>query len=191
MGPLRDVNLVFDVARKWTPSRGPGHWPDADMLPLGTFVRPPVGRPRRSNLTPDEQRTVMTMWSIAKSPLIIGGDLPSLADDPATLALLTNDAVLNVDQHSENNRQISLDADSAVWAAEDPGSSDVYLALFNRGDDSRQVAVKFSEIGLPAGEHMVKDLWSGDDLGKFHDSFERPLERHAAGLFRISAKSAP
>ena len=70
---------------------------------------------RNSRLTADEQRTVMTLWSIARSPLILGGDLPSLDKDPATLALLTNDAVLDVDQHSVKNRQVSLTADTAAW----------------------------------------------------------------------------
>jgi hypothetical protein len=187
----RDVNLVFDVARNWTPSRGPGHWPDADMLPLGTFVRPPVGRSRRSSLTANEERTMMTLWSIAKSPLIIGGDLSSLAGDPDTFGLLTNDAVLQVDQHSAKNRRIALDAESAVWAAEDPQSSDVFVALFNRSGAARSVSVRLSDLGLSGGAHGIKDLWTGDDLGKREESLERSLDSHAAGLYRISAKSAP
>jgi hypothetical protein len=118
----------FDRLARWSPQRGPGHWPDADMLPLGVLE---LGR-RRTRFTPDEQRTLMTLWSMARSPLIHGGDMTRT--DPDTLALLTNDEVLAVDQHSEGNRPL-FDRDGLVaWTASVPGSPDRYVALFNTRD---------------------------------------------------------
>lgn len=184
----RLVNLVFDVARNWTPHRAAGHWPDADMIPLGTFVRPPVGRARNTRLTPEEQRTVMTLWSIVRSPMILGGDLPSLEKDPATLAILTNDAVLDIDQRSTKNRQVSLTPDSAIWAAENPDGSKIYFALFNRGTGDRDVSIRFADIGLTDGSYPVKDLWAGSDLGSFNGSFTQNLPQHGAGLYEIAVK---
>ena len=67
------------------------------MLPLGHIgIRAERGEPRMSLLTHDEQRTLMTLWSIARSPLMFGGHLPD--NDPWTLDLLTNDEVLAVNQ---------------------------------------------------------------------------------------------
>jgi len=116
----------FERLRNWSPHRGEGHWPDADMLPLGVLGS------RRTRFTPDEQRTLMTLWSIARSPLIHGGDMTKT--DAETLALLTNDEVIAVDQRSEGNRQL-FDKDGLVaWTADVPGSPDRYLALFNARD---------------------------------------------------------
>jgi hypothetical protein len=115
----------FGRLNVWTPFRGPGHFPDADMLPVGTIS---LGR-RVTNLNADEQATLLTLWSVARSPLILGADLTKL--DPATLALITNDEVLAVDQASSGNHQLFQRGGFIGWIADVPGSPDKYLALFN------------------------------------------------------------
>jgi hypothetical protein len=122
----------FERLDRWTEFRGPGHWPDADMLPLGA-VRQGQSNPW-TNFTHDEQVTLMSLWSIARSPLILGGDLPK--NDEFTLKLLTNDEVLAVDQHSTNNRQLWRKGNQVAWVADVPGSRDKYVALIN-GDDQK------------------------------------------------------
>ena len=112
----------------WNSHRRPGAWPDADMLPLGVLN---LGT-RSTRFTPDEQVTLMTLWSIARSPLMHGGDLTKT--DGFTLSLLTNDEVLAVNQHSANNRPL-FDRDGLVaWIADVPDSPDKYLAVFNKRD---------------------------------------------------------
>lgn len=115
----------FERLHNWTPHRAPGHWPDADMLPLGDID---LGR-RSTRFTPDEQQTLMSLWCIARSPLMHGGDMTRM--DDFTLSLLTNDEVLSVNQHSENNRELFHRGDAIGWIADVPGSEDRYLALFN------------------------------------------------------------
>ncbi|HVS54061.1 MAG TPA: NPCBM/NEW2 domain-containing protein [Opitutaceae bacterium] len=115
----------FDRLRDWTPFRGAGHFPDADMLPLGTIS---MGK-RQTNFTPDEQVTLMSLWSIARSPLILGADLTKLDDE--TLALITNDEVLAIDQASTNNRELFRRDNFVGWIAEVPGSADKYVGVFN------------------------------------------------------------
>lgn len=116
---------------QWNPNRHPGAWPDADMLPLGTLV---LGE-RTTRFTLDEQITLITLWSIARSPLMHGGDMTKT--DPATLSLLTNDEVLAVNQHSTQNRPL-FDHDGLIaWTAIDPASGDTYLAVFNARDRTR------------------------------------------------------
>ena len=89
----------FQNVAKWAGLAKPGHWPDADMLPLG-YLGPAPGweKARQTRLSHDEQRLLMTLWCIFPSPLMVGGRLPS-ADD-WTLSLLTNPEVLAMDQHS-------------------------------------------------------------------------------------------
>jgi hypothetical protein len=115
----------FDRLRDWTPFRGPGHFPDADMLPLGTLD---LGK-RQTHFTPVEQSTLMSLWSIARSPLILGADLTRL--DDFTLSLITNEEVIAVDQDSTNNRELFRRDGFCGWIADVPGSADKYLALFN------------------------------------------------------------
>jgi len=113
----------------WTPYRITGAWPDADMLPLGMLQ---LGR--KTRFTTNEQYTLMSLWSIARSPLIHGGDMTKT--DSFTLSLLTNDEVLSVNQHSENNHQLFRTEDGLIaWIADVPGSKDKYLALFNTRDE--------------------------------------------------------
>jgi len=118
----------FGRLARWNEFRRPGSWPDADMLPLGLLKH----GGHRCRLTEDEQVTLMTLWSIARSPLMHGGDLTAM--DPFTASLLTNREVLAVNQLSEENRPL-FDRDGLVaWVATEPQSRDRYLALFNTRD---------------------------------------------------------
>jgi len=132
-GPLQEQ---FKRLADWTPYRGPGHFPDADMLPVGRLEMwtnenstTPGGAGRNTRFTHDELYTLMNLWSIARSPLIIGANLPD--NDDFTLQLLTNDEVIKVDQYSTNNRELSHQGNAYIWAADAEGSNDKYVALFN------------------------------------------------------------
>src|SRR4029453_8087158 len=108
---------------------GPGGWPDGDMLPLGRIgIRAERGEPRDDRLSPDERVTLMTLWVISRSPLMIGGDLLSLG--PATPCLFTNAAVLEVLKESRGNREVFREGPLILWAAEGAGDSR-YAAAFN------------------------------------------------------------
>ncbi len=187
----------FTILDRWAGNSGNGCWPDGDMLPLGKIgLRAERGEPRWSGFTKDEQYTLMTLFSIFRSPLMFGGDLPS--NDEFTLALITNKDVLNVNQYSINGKQLFRENDLIAWSADDPNTGDKYLALFNASDqqqsadtiairnqaDTAEISVKFEQLGLK-GTHTVKDLWNGRKLGKFKDSFSGSIPRHGAGLYRI------
>lgn len=162
----------FKRLADWAPHLRPGAWPDADMLPLGLLA---MGE-RRTRFTPDEQRTMMTLWSIARSPLIMGGDLRAL--DDATLALLTNDEVLAVNQHSSGGRELFRNERSAAWTARGP-KGERYLALFNLGSETTEVSAEIGVIG------SVRDLWAGRVVGTAKGRFGVMLPSHGSGLYRI------
>jgi alpha-galactosidase len=156
---LRDQFWRLDL---WNPHRQPGAWPDADMLPLGTLAK------RQTRFSRDEQVTVMTLWSIARSPLMHGGDLTKT--DDFTLSLLINDEVLEVNQHSTGNRPL-WDRDGLIaWTAVDPKNGDRYVALFNARDrvrldegNARQPTIVLA--GSPGEEAAIDtDLSGGTKL---------------------------
>ncbi len=121
----------FPRLERWNSNRAPGAWPDADMIPFGTLV---MGE-RPTRFTHDEEVTLMTLWCMARSPLMYGGDMTRT--DDATLALLTNDEVLAVNQQSLNNRPLFNHDEIAAWTADVPNSPDKYVAVFNLRDRNR------------------------------------------------------
>lgn len=133
---------MFERLDAWTPYRGPGHFPDADMLPIGI-----IDFNRKTNFTKDEQYTLMSLWAIGRSPLIFGGDMTKL--DDFTKEMLTNPEMLKVNQHSTNNRQVSRDKNLVVWTADVPNSKDKYVALFNAQSKGDNIDFKDANYASP------------------------------------------
>jgi hypothetical protein len=189
----RLLRHAFDTCNNWTPYREAGHWPDPDMLPLGAIHVGPKMNRHWTKFTHDEQRTLMTLWSISRAPLMFGGHLPW--NDDWTLSLITNDEVLRVNQSSTGNRQLFRNGDQVAWTAAVPGSSARYLALFYAPPDASAnatnapapnviVSVPLSSLGI-SGKVSVRDLWAESDLGEFGENFEREIPAHGAGLYRL------
>nr|WP_315175006.1 NPCBM/NEW2 domain-containing protein [uncultured Flavobacterium sp.] len=131
----------FEVFERWNKWRSYGAYPDGDMLPMGKIgIRAERGNPRMTNFTPDEQYTLMTLWSIFKSPLMFGGNLTD--NDPFTLSLLTNKKVLKVLNESINNKPLFTDENKAAWIADEPGTGAKYLAVFNTTDQKIAIEEK-------------------------------------------------
>jgi alpha-galactosidase len=180
----KQLKETFALCRVWAPYIGPNHWPDADMLPLGRIrIRGYEDGERHTRLTKDEQITMLTLWSIFRSPLMMGGDLPSL--DPFTLSLLTNEEVLAVDRRSMNNRELFARGNQIAWAADVPGTKERYLAVFNLDESPAEVAVAWSELGVN-GRYAVRDLWEKKNLGTFESKFAPRINPHGAGFYRVS-----
>ena len=176
---------MFDLLEQWNPHCGPGHWPDADMLPLGiiSIRRNPAKLPRFTNFTIEEQRLLMTLWCIAKSPLMFGGDMRVL--DPWTLSLLTNREVLEMHRNSTGNRPLFHHDYRIAWTAQGP-SGDVYLALFNAGEcDEVFVSAPLADLGVTGAVH-VRELWTREDLGLLTDRVEALIPPHGVKLYHIS-----
>lgn len=130
------ISHLFDVCEQWYPYIGPGTWPDCDMLPLGRIsIRGERGNDRMTRLTKDEQIALMSLWTIFRSPLMFGGDLPS--NDDFTLSLLTNEEVLDVLKNSSDNRLLLNNGSTRIWVASDTQSSDVFAALFYNSDQQK------------------------------------------------------
>jgi alpha-galactosidase len=181
--PLKEQ---FERCANWAQYCGSGHYPDADMLPLGAIR---VAEHGHTGFTRDEQFTVMTLWSICRSPLIFGGHLPDT--DEFALSLITNDEVLAVDQRNTDGRQLFRHNDLIAWVADVPNSPDKYLAVFNARDSNptasvtnAAVPIDLKELGF-SGSCRVRDLWQHTDLGTFNDQFAPMIPFHGAGLYRV------
>lgn len=179
-----DVLPQFEVLADWAPHAAPGHWPDPDMLPLGRIALRTfrAGDERDSALKPDEQRTMMTLWCIARAPLMFGGDLRQL-DEP-TRALITNDAVLSVQKNSKASRQICRDKENIQWVSEPTEGNGLWVATFNIGEQTQKQEVDLAALGL-GGTNQAKELWTGQIYESLKASLEVKLEPHACALYHV------
>ena len=175
------VKDQFARVAAWATYAKPGNWPDADMLPVGQLrPAPGWGEPRASRLTLDEQRTQLTLWSMGRSPLILGANLTML--DAPTLALLTNREVLAVDQTATKSFQLLHEGDLIAWQADLPDGQ-IALAIFNTGDAPLKVNRTFAEFNRDLNAHAwsVRDAWEQKDLGK-QRGISAELAAHACML---------
>jgi len=181
----RYLHQNFLLLQIWGGVGRPGAWPDADMLPLGRIgIRAERGDDRMTRFTKDEQRTLMTLWSIAQAPLMFGGDLPS--NDEFTMSLLTNDEVLAVDQKASSGQSVSENGDRVVWAADAPGSTAKYIAVFNLGATNPiDIPFDWGALGLPA-RCTLRDLWERKDVGMIDARYTFRVAPHGAGLYKLT-----
>ncbi len=161
-----DVHAQFARLARWAPLQREGGWADADMLPVGRIgVRAERGEPRHSRLTPDEQRTLLTLWAMARSPLMVGGDLPH--SRPATLALLANPALGRTLRDSRDGREVLREplgeGELIVWTAEQ--DAEQLVALFWTGPAGHRATVPLSSLvghARATGDWQARDLWRPD-----------------------------
>ncbi|MBC8138145.1 MAG: putative Ig domain-containing protein [Fibrella sp.] len=184
---------------RWAPFTGPGHWNDPDMLVVGVVS---LAQPMHyTHLTPDEQYTHISMWSLLSAPMLIGCDLGKL--DPFTLSLLTNDEVLAVDQDALGKGAFKVSGPAFVPPkygtppADNPGGNELVYAkeledgtyavgLFNVGPTERNITVKFADLKKGARQ-PVRDLWRQKDMGNFRDSYSVAVPSHGVVLVKIGS----
>lgn len=186
---------MFSRCELWQNHVSTGCWPDCDMLPLGKIGKG-FGRERDTAFTPEEQKTMMTLWCIFGSPLMLGADMTRL--DDRTLELLSNRKLLHLLDPSCRSRQISRDNDHAVWASLDTSDQTVYAALFNLSDMPASVSASLPDIfdGLdtvrsasPDSPPYPEDLWEGiwrSPLCKIEQgTLTASLPAHGCGIWAI------
>jgi alpha-galactosidase len=178
------VENQFARAAKWAEFSGPGHWPDADMLPLGR-LEPAAGweKPRATRLTHDEQRTLLTLWSIFRSPLIMGGNL-TLCDD-WTESALTNAELIGVDQHSSGNHAVISTGNAAAWVATPESGDGAYIAVFNLEAAPQSFHYVWKDLGLKREKYNLRDLWEHEDLGS-KEFVDVTLPAHGSAIYWAS-----
>jgi hypothetical protein len=180
----RALHRNFDLLSSWLPHAGPGHWPDADMIPLGHICQRNCDvRPDRwTRFSRDEQLTLMSLWALAPSPLMLGMNLPD--NDDWTKALLTNPEVLAVNQDplgaaAQHNADPAWNAD--LWLKRLADRS-IAVGIFNRTESSARIDVPWQRLGF-ASDPQVRDLWRRKDLDS-RKSFAAELPPHGCVLLQ-------
>jgi hypothetical protein len=181
------LNLQFDVAKQWQGRSAPGYWPDLDMLPIGQLsLRGPRGPRRASSLTRDEQASMLTLWAMFGSPLMIGGELSSLSDE--SVHLLTNPLLLRINQSGRNGRELWRRGTEVAWRTELPDGA-VALALFNLADAPARLALTRGDA-TELVDGKVFDVWRDEPCATEHGLVEVEVPAHGVRLFVVTPPRA-
>ena len=172
---------MFERAEKWCVHAAPGHWPDADMLPVGA-LRQCDNPEDRTRFTPAEQRTMMSLWAMMRSPLMIGAEMPK--NDDFTLSLLTNGDILAILRESSHAHPLRTTDLESVWVAPRTDGKGLYVALFNLSDKKRAVT---ADTELPQGVlSECRELWTGRRVLRPGRTLRASLPAHDAAVYLLS-----
>lgn len=174
---------MFSLCEKWYPYVKDGSFPDCDILPLGKLCidgsyMGDMGRD--SWFTKEEQKTMMTLWAVFRSPLFFGGELR--LTDNYTLSLVTNPEVINVNQNSEKPLFVYNKGGIAVWQTKIENCTAV--AVFNLSDEEKHYKLSFSDLGIE-NVRAVRDLWARKDIPKCENDIAVSLKPHSSEFFEI------
>jgi alpha-galactosidase len=164
---------------------GPGRWNDPDYILIGYVgnARSQNDPPKRTPLTPDEQYSYMSMWSLMAAPLIYSGDITRL--DDFTLNVLCNSEVIDIDQDALGRQaRIVRQNDDEFALAKPMEDGSTAIGLFNLSQTARKIAVNWREIGVE-GRLLSRDVWRQRDLGAVEGQFAFEVAPHGVMLVRL------
>jgi hypothetical protein len=185
-----DLDRQFDLLGKWQGVAGPGHFPDADMIPFGHIgIKCTIaGKDRQTRFTHDEQLTLMSLWALAPSPLMLGNNLPDT--DEWTRFLITNDEVIAINQDPLGNpaRRAAQKGGMEVWIKELKDGSKA-IGIFNRSAAVATVELNWDDARL-VGKLALRDVWQHKELGVFDAKFSTLVPAHGVVLLHaVSSKT--
>lgn len=174
---------MFERCHAWEGIGCKDHWPDCDMLPLGKLcIIEKEGGGRYTNFTEDEQKILMTLWCIFRSPLMFGGDLRE--NDQFTLDLLTNTRLLDMHRHGRKAKQIYRKDDLVVWRSQTKDGK-VYVAMFNIGEKNQKFKLRFKDIELSGKDKFpAADVWTGAGF-ELENKSQIELKPHSVVCYEI------
>jgi alpha-galactosidase len=190
VGAIRASNLPgfyaagFSNAQRFA-NAGPGHWNDPDYVLIGYVGNAfhAQDAPALTRLTPDEQYSYMSMWSLMASPLFYSGVMTRL--DAFALNILCNAEVIDIDQDVLGKQAaIVRHTDSEFVLAKPLEDGSLAVGLFNLSDAPAKLAVRWSELGL-SGRYRVRDVWRQRDAGDSAEVFSAGVNAHGVALVRL------
>ena len=166
------ISFVASLQNGLEKFAGPGHWNDPDMLEIGN-----------GELTDDEARMQMSLWSLLAAPLIAGNDLTRMRAN--VQAILTDHEVIAIDQDAAGKQgfRVAEEGPLQVWMKPLAGGAKA-VGLFNLGVGPAPITVELNDLGLGRAA-MVRDVWNKTDMGQFAKSYTTFVAEHAVALIVV------
>ena len=182
---------MFDRCFTWQNEVKSGNYPDCDMLPLGRISKNGTchgPQNRMTQFTKPEQLTMMSLWGIFKSPLMMGGNMPD--NDDWTLSLLTNDEYMKMHRESFGAHQYARNEKNSkgeiIWISNGKGCK--YAALFNTDSKERTVKLNLDDILMPGTSYIIYDIWNKESIGTYKGKLKQTVAPHGAALLKITER---
>lgn len=174
---------MFSRAERWCTHTGAGNYPDADMLPIGP-LRQDYDEKDWTKFTENEQITMMTLWCIFRSPLMIGGEMTGF--DDFTMSLITNRDILTMHRDARHSHQVfrkEIDGvEHILWTAVSARGGQ-YVAVFNAGEKESEIKIPLVDLDI-YDQISGKELWSGQEV-QAEENLTVKLESHGAKAFLL------
>ena len=172
---------MFERCEKWSIHTGQGNYPDADMLPIGP-IRQCYDPANVTKFTEDEQITMMTLWSVFRAPLMIGGEMTKF--DDFTMSLLTNKELLKMHRTSRHSHQVyrkNINGKETVLWTSVSSEGGQYVCVFNLSDEENTVDILASDLELETKKEGF-EIWSGENAS-LDGKIKVSLPKHGAKAF--------
>lgn len=179
---------MFHRCELWQNHVKPGCYPDCDMLPLGN-----IGKGfddfRQTNFTREEQRTMMTLWCLFGSPLMLGAEMTQL--DDWTLSLLTNKEILKMLTPDCKPHLLHTCETAAIWTAWNEKDDSHYLAFFNLSEQAQEISCNSATLGEGFENALLTELWTGEKTVFKNGSLTCTPKAHGCKVFIVQKQTNP
>lgn len=162
----------------------PGNWNDPDMLIVGRLG---WGNLRPTRLSPSEQYTHISLWSLLASPLLIGCDLNNI--DDFTKQLLCNSEVIGINQDALGIQATKVYARDSIQVWTKPlEDGNFAVGVFNLSENyAHDVCINFKDLGLKE-KCYLRDVWRQKNIGEFKNQLKTEIPAHGVVLLKVSNK---
>ena len=178
---------MFDRCELWQNHVTKGSYPDCDMLPVGMLGKG-FGKEYKTRFTKDEQITMLTLWCVFGSPLMIGAELTLL--DEWTQWLLTRTDILKLTSSDYRGAQVEKDQAHAIWICQNEQTGERYVAFFNFQETAAEIGCELAETGLYAQmpethNSTALELWTGEQISIENGWLKDQVPPHGARLYDL------
>lgn len=176
---------MFWRCEQWQDHVKAGCFPDCDMLPLGKLGAG-FGHERDSRFTLEEKKTMMTLWCMFRSPLMLGAEMTKLPKED--FALLTNQEMLCCLKDGRHGTQIARTEDYAIWASANQGDSELKIALFNLSDEDCELEAILADVTEKIGYQGTtgmnwRELWTKEAISAREGRLTALVPAHGVRVF--------
>lgn len=199
------IKRSFDAMKTWQGRGYPTFWADLDMIPFGQLqLMQPIeykttkeanknlagkGFKRTAQFTKAQMRVFITQRALFASPLMFGGDLPTL--DEFSLSLITNKDMLACNQNGHPATLITENDGTEIWGTAVPSVRiEGWIGIFNRTESVKEFSLSKSNLGLVTyfskpksdkervvpSDFFVRDIWGGKEFTLSDDKINITIE---------------
>lgn len=155
------------------PYARPGFWNDPDMLEIGN-----------GGMTNDEYKIHMSLWAILAAPLLAGNDIRNMTPETKEILLNREVIAINQDKDGKQGKRVWQSGEQEIWVRELSGGSKA-VGIFNRGTESKEVMVRWTEIGITKKVKRVRDLWAKQDINLDGPEYKVTVPSHGVVFLRV------